>query len=236
MCREHRPKALYCTPTLHNPTTATLPLDRRQALIEIARRHQVPIIEDDAYGALPAQAPPALAALAPDLTWHIATLSKCATPALRVAYVVAPTVTGVFRIAGDIRATSLMAPSLMTSLATRWIQNGTLSSITAAIRREAAARQQIAARALRQFSFAADPAGHHLWLSLPEGWTQNDLGADTRKVGLSVVASDAFAVSEVPAAVRISLGAAPSRDGLERGLGVLAAVLSGSPRAIPGIV
>ena len=236
VCAREKPTALYVVPTIDNPTTATLPLSRREELVVIARRHGLFIIEDDAYGALPAQAPPPLAVLAPDLTWHIATLSKCATPALRVAYVVAPNVTGAFRIAGDIRATSLMAPSLMTSLATRWIQNGTLSSITAAIRRESAARQLIAAQVLRQFRFAADPAGHHLWLSLPQGWTQNDLGADARKVGLSVVASDAFAVLEIPDAVRISLGAAPSREALERGLGVLAAVLSGSPRAIPGIV
>ena len=55
-CKAHRPKALYCTPTFHNPTTATIPLARRKRLIEIARRHDVAIIEDDAYGALAARA------------------------------------------------------------------------------------------------------------------------------------------------------------------------------------
>src|SRR5205823_4227486 len=136
LCVKARPKAIYLVPTIDNPTTATLPLRRREEVIAIARRHGLAIIEDDAYGSLPFEAPPAMAALAPDLTWHIATLSKCATPALRVAYVVAPDVTCVFRLAGEMRATSLMAPPLMTGLATRWIQDGTLVAITAAIRRE----------------------------------------------------------------------------------------------------
>ena len=89
-CKAHRPKALYCTPTFHNPTIATLPLARRRRLIEIARRHGVAIIEDDAYGALPRDPVAPLAALAPDCVYHIAGLSKCLSPALRIAYLVLP--------------------------------------------------------------------------------------------------------------------------------------------------
>ncbi|WP_420014347.1 PLP-dependent aminotransferase family protein, partial [Teichococcus deserti] len=70
LCRAERPKALYCTPTLQNPSTATLPLARREALVAIARRHGVPVVEDDAYGALPAAPLPPLAALAPELVFH----------------------------------------------------------------------------------------------------------------------------------------------------------------------
>ena len=66
-CRTHRPKLLYCNPTLHNPTTATMPLERREAVIRIARAHGVAIIEDDAYGMLPLRPVPPLARLAPDL-------------------------------------------------------------------------------------------------------------------------------------------------------------------------
>ena len=90
LCARSQPKALYCNPTLHNPTTTTLSIERRRALVRIAREHQVPIIEDDAYGALPASAPPPLAALAPDVVYHIAGLAKCLSPALRVAYLVTP--------------------------------------------------------------------------------------------------------------------------------------------------
>src|SRR5690606_33982714 len=74
ICGRERPQALYCVPTIHNPTTATLSLKRREEIAALARRHEITIIEDDAYGSLPRQAPTPVAALAPDITWHIATL------------------------------------------------------------------------------------------------------------------------------------------------------------------
>ena len=65
------PKALYLNPTLNNPTTRTMTTDRRMAIADILRRHQLPLIEDDAYGFVPARAPAPLATMVPDLTWHI---------------------------------------------------------------------------------------------------------------------------------------------------------------------
>jgi DNA-binding transcriptional MocR family regulator len=48
-----RPKAIYCTPTIQNPTTATMSLSRREEIISIVRRHNAPIIEDAAYALYP---------------------------------------------------------------------------------------------------------------------------------------------------------------------------------------
>jgi DNA-binding transcriptional MocR family regulator len=236
LCQTNLPRALYCVPTLDNPTTATLPPARREALVAVAQRYNVAIIEDDAYGALPEQAPTPLAALAPELTWHIATLSKCATPALRLAYVVAPNIAGALQLTAQTRVTNLMAPPLMAGLATVWIKDGTLERLTAAIRRENRARQAMAAIALRGFTFRANPEAHHLWLSLPKAWAQADFSADARKAGLAIVGSEAFAVGEPPAALRISLGAAPTQEALRQGLNTLAAILSVPPRGVPGIV
>ena len=47
-----RPKFLYTIPTFHNPTGTTMPLARRQRLIELAATYGVVIVEDDAYGDL----------------------------------------------------------------------------------------------------------------------------------------------------------------------------------------
>jgi GntR family transcriptional regulator len=51
-CARFRPKFIYTIPTFHNPTGATLPAARRTELIDVARRYQCLIIEDDAYGEL----------------------------------------------------------------------------------------------------------------------------------------------------------------------------------------
>lgn len=51
-CARFRPKLIYTVPTFQNPTGTTLPLDRRRRLIDVARRYQCLIVEDDAYGEL----------------------------------------------------------------------------------------------------------------------------------------------------------------------------------------
>src|SRR3954453_3758704 len=191
-CRRDRPRALYCVPTINNPTSATMPLARREEIARIARKHGVLIIEDDAYGALPREPTAPLVALAPDITWHVATLSKCATPGLRVAYVVTPDVTHSLQLAAQVRVTSLMAPPLMSALASRWALDGTLEAITAAVREESAARQLIARQALAGLDSVTHPDGHHLWLRLPADWSRAELSAHARQSGLSIVPSDAF--------------------------------------------
>ena len=62
-CIRLQPKALYLNPTLHNPTTLTVPAPRRQAIADVARRFKLPIVEDDAYGFLPVHGPAPFAAL-----------------------------------------------------------------------------------------------------------------------------------------------------------------------------
>jgi len=226
-CREKAPKALYVIPSIDNPTTATLSEDRRRGLVAIARRHNVFIIEDDPYAPLRPETLPAFATLAGDVTWHIATLSKCATPALRVAYVVAPGNTQALRLAGVLRATTLMAPPLMAALASRWIADGVLDAITRALRDESAERQKLAARILGELNFAADPHGHHLWLPMPPQWSAADFAERAGRSGVAIVPSSVFSVAATPAeAVRVSLGVAPDRAALEDALTLLADLIS----------
>lgn len=226
-CRARAPKALYVIPSIDNPTTATLSEDRRRSLISIARRHDVFIIEDDPYSPLRSEAIAPFASLAGDITWHVATLSKCVTPAMRTAYVVAPTTALALRLAGVLRATTLMAPPLMSALASRWIAEGVLDAIAAAIRAENVERQKLAAAALQGADFAADPEGHHLWLKMPPHWRAIDFAEQADRSGIVVVPSSTFSVTYAPVeAVRISLGATPDRAALEDGLRLLAALVA----------
>ena len=230
-CRMAAPKALYVVPSIDNPTTATLSEARRIRIAAIARRFGVILIEDDPYGALRSDRPAALATLAPELTWHLATLSKCVTPALRVAYVAAPDADGAGRLAAVLRATTLMAPPVLAAMASRWIAEGRLDTVTAAIRAENRARQALAARVLAGCRLAADPEGHHLWLTLPDPWRAEDFADHAERAGVSIVPASAFAViPDATQAVRLSLGIAPDRAVLEEGLLQLASLME-RPRA-----
>lgn len=237
LCRKQAPKAVYVIPSIDNPTTATLPQERRRAVVDIARRHGTILIEDDPYAPLRAKQTVSIAELAPEITWHIATLSKCATPALRVAYVGAPSAAGALRLAGALRATVLMAPPLLASLARSWISDGTLDAITQAIRAENAERQKLAASILGDIGYEADPHGHHLWLPLPSHWRASDFAEHADRAGVSIVPSSAFATVAHPIeAVRISLGVAPDRGDLEDGLTQLASLIAQPSIGIRAVV
>jgi DNA-binding transcriptional MocR family regulator len=229
VCRADNPKALYCTPTLHNPTTATMSSKRREAVTAVARRYGVPIIEDDAYGMPPRQSPRPLATLAPELVYYIGGLAKCLSPTLRVAYVVPPDVRSAGRLAGAIRAITSMTSPLTVATATRWIQDGVADAVLAAIRDETAARMEIARRVLPPGALVANPEGFHLWLPLVPPWTRAEFAARLRAAGIGIVGGDAFALDVAPEAVRLGLGAPATRVELGASLQVVTNLLVEQP-------
>ncbi len=236
LCAREHPRLLYCTPTMHNPTMATMSLPRREAVIGIARRYGVTIIEDDAYGMLSGDALPPLAALAPEIVFHVAGLSKCLSPALRVAYVVTPDARSAVRLTGAVRATTGMVSPLGAAVASQWIGTGLAHEHLAAIRTEANARRMIAEDRLGKRRLATRVNGFHAWLPLGNGWTRGEFASRLRAVGVGIVASDAFAVGVAPEAVRIGLGAAPSRETLAFSLDLIADLIGEAPAMSSTIV
>ncbi|MDZ4162948.1 MAG: PLP-dependent aminotransferase family protein [Burkholderiales bacterium] len=95
---EHRPKLVYLIPTFGNPSGATLSLERRQKVLELAVKYNTLVVEDDPYGDLyfDQAPPPSLLALSDsvpgsrELLAHCGSLSKVLSPGLRVGWMVAP--------------------------------------------------------------------------------------------------------------------------------------------------
>lgn len=213
------PRALYLNPTLHNPTTLTVPLDRRLEISEVLTRHGLPLIEDDAYGFIPPKAPAPFAVSAPELTWHIGGLAKCIGAGLRLAYTVAPTAKDAYSLAQAIRSLSVMPSPLSMALATQWIDDGTADAIRRFIRSETSARQRIAAEALEGFEFVSADNAFNVWLKLPKGSGRADIIARMAGRHIGIMPSDAFTVAGEPDEhVRICLGGSLSRDALRDGL------------------
>jgi DNA-binding transcriptional MocR family regulator len=207
LCASDLPKALYVNPTLNNPTTAVMSQTRREAVVEIARRYSVPIIEDDPYGCLPARRPAALAALAPELTFYLTGFAKCLGAGLRIAYVVTPNARYTARLSAAMRTTCVMAAPLMVHLASRWIDDGTTRAMMLAVREESRMRQQIAKDVLRKAQYISKPEAFHLWLTVPEPWSRIEFATHLRSHGVGVVVSDTFTVTgPAPSAVRVCLG------------------------------
>ncbi|MDV2985460.1 UNVERIFIED_CONTAM: PLP-dependent aminotransferase family protein [Methylobacteriaceae bacterium AG10] len=229
-CTKVAPKALYLNPLLQNPTTATLPRSRREAVIAVARRYAVTLIEDDAYARICPTPPPSFAELAPEITYYVAGLAKCLGAGLRLAFLIAPSARSALPLGGALRAATVMASPISTALATRWIMDGTAEAIVQFVREESSARQRIAASLLPAGTYTADPHGFHGWITLPEGWTRSAFASQGRSAGLGVVGSDPFCVAGTPPeAVRLCLGGPSTRQQITHGLEVLAHALEGSP-------
>lgn len=227
LCRRRRPAALYVLPTMQNPTGGTMPLERRRAVAAVAQAHGLTIVEDDPYHRLMRQPLPALAALAPERTIHIATLSKCLSPGLRIAFMTAPAA-AIAPLAQSLRALALMPAPLMAAVAATWIRDGSAEKLLAGVRREAAARRAIAARLLPQARGSDE--GIHVWLDLPGRWSPSALRQAGADRGISLVTADAFAAGEpFPNGVRISLGGPGKRAALEQALMKVAALAAEAP-------
>ena len=229
-CEHRSPKALYLNPTLQNPTTLTIPEARREAIVAVARRYRLPIVEDDAYGFIPSHGVHPLAAIAPDITWHIAGLAKCIGAGLRAAYVVAPDAKSGWPFAAALRNATVMASPFTVALATRWIEDGTADMILRFIRAETAARQSLVAGILPVGSYRADPLSFNLWVPLPRPWTRSAFIGHMRATGIGIVPSDAFVVTGDPGeVVRVCLGGPASRDKLRGAIEFMAHALEEQP-------
>jgi DNA-binding transcriptional MocR family regulator len=227
-CRTAKPRALYCVPTIQNPTASVMTPERRARIAMIARRHGVAVVEDDIHALLTEDPPPPLSAFAPELSYSITSTSKVLTPGLRIGFLLAPPGM-VERLAAGIRAITWAAAPLMAEIASAWIRDGTADLILDDRRREAAARQTLARKVLAGADYCAHPRGYFIWLKLPDPWRSESFTAQLRTRGALVTPAEAFVVGRgtMPHAVRVCLGAVASRATLERALRVVAETLQG---------
>lgn len=223
-CRQYKPKALFLTPTVHNPTTLIMSRERRLMLAEVARRHGVAIIEDDVYGLLPHHAPLPIAALAPDVTWYATGLAKCVSPGLKVGYLLPPTQSALTSLTDKFQVTTTWHVAPLSALvAETWLTDGTAFRILEAVQQEAKARQEMVRDVLAGAQFTSKPEALHLWLSLPERWTQSQFVEAANDVGVVLRPGSMFALDAetAPNAIRIVVGSPETRAELATALKAL---------------
>jgi DNA-binding transcriptional MocR family regulator len=222
-CETLDARVLYVMPPGNSPMARTMGAERRTALVDIARRHDVAIVENDAWGPMEPDRPAPIAALAPERTFYFTGLSKCLLPALRVGYLVVPEkhLTGAF---GRHLVTNWVASPLVVEIASRWITDGTAERLLQWQRRALARRNGLVRRCFEDLAFYGNPHGLHVWLPLPSGWDEATFVNSSRLRGVAVAPGSAFDTGPVPAphqGVRICLGA-PSEHALEEGLTTIA--------------
>ncbi len=203
----HWPSAVYLNPTLQNPGTYTMPADRREQVADILRRHEIPLIEDDACCFVASDAPLPISRLIPDLGWHIAGLSKCFGAGLRLALTTVPEGQAKGRFAQVLQASNVMTSPISAALMSRWVEDGTARALQSFVRQAAAQRQALARDLLKGCDIRGQDEAFNVWLTLPQGTSRAEVMGRMANRQIGLMPSDAFTVMGSPAeAMRVCLG------------------------------
>ncbi len=209
LCQQRRVRAVYTMPTLHNPLGWVLNTGQRQALADLARQHDLLIIEDAAYARLVSRPPPPVISYAPERTVYVTGFSKNIATGLRVGGVISPPR---YRpeIERAIRATTWNTPTLISSLICAWIEDGTVARFEMQKRQDARQRQQVAREVLCGLPVVSHPDSYFVWLPLGEESRADRLANALMERRISVSTAEPFCVSAtIPQALRIALGSVP---------------------------
>lgn len=238
---EHKPKFVYLIPTFGNPSGATLSLERRRKVIEMAVKYQTLIVEDDPYGDLyfGEAPPPSLLALAKsvpgasDLIAHCGSLSKVLSPGLRVGWMIAP---------AELLAKATMCKqfsdahtsTFAQATAAQYLNAGRMPATLANVRKVYAERARTMSDALRRelgdaISFTQPGGGLFVWARLTgQGGSVADGNAFAKRAiekGVAFVPGAPFYCSQPDiATLRLSFATADLSK-IEEGIARLASAL-----------
>ncbi len=179
----HRPQLIYVTPTFHNPTGVTMPLERRQALLDIAARSGVPILEDTSYDLLryDGHPQPTLKSLdTADIVLHAGGFSKTLVPGIRIGYLIAPPLLH-RRIVASKQTADIFTSPLNQRALHAYLQSDHFSQHLQRVRQAYQERRDAMLAAIEQY-FPAEArwptpqGGMYIWVEMPpEGPTATDL-------------------------------------------------------------
>jgi DNA-binding transcriptional MocR family regulator len=207
IARSTRAQVLCTSPDVHNPTLICTPSDRRKEIADVCRALDVQIIEDNCYRRTDITAP-SYRILAPERTWHLTSISKLLTPALRIGFATAPRGRGpdLRQIAehgffGIAQPLAEAAEFILTTPET--------DDIMAAIRQRMAEYVRVAVNALGTYRLTWHEDVPFLWLPLPQGWRGAAFCRAAEARGIQIRSADEFALRDgrAPHAVRIAVNA-----------------------------
>jgi 2-aminoadipate transaminase len=190
------PKFVYNIPDFHNPTGVTMSRRRREALLELASRHGMYVVEDSPYRSVRFEgtSEPSLKALDRSKNvLHLGTFSKLMAPGLRIGWVAGSPDLLARMI--QLKADGGSSP-LVQRIIVEWCKAGNLAAHTEKVQRTYGFHRDHMVAALRrdlpEVSMAIPEGGYYLWLTLPRGIDADELAKHAAEAGVTVLAGSKF--------------------------------------------
>jgi DNA-binding transcriptional MocR family regulator len=190
------PAFLYLIPTFQNPSGRTLPVERRQRVVELAREHDLLVLEDDPYGLVRFEgAPlPSLFELSGGETGYSSSFSKTVAPGLRVGWFVLPDA-----LAREIEATAtatyitpvLLGQATVHEFVARGRFESNLERVQGLLRARRDAMLGALERDLPGLRWTRPDGGYFLWVEL-DGVDAGDLLDRAEEAGVTFVKGTDF--------------------------------------------
>jgi 2-aminoadipate transaminase len=179
--KKYHPKFIYVVPNFQNPSGITMSLKRRLQLIEIANRHNIPIIDDNPYGELrfEGEPVPSLKALGSNTVISLSTFSKIVAPGFRIAWMIAPEeMMPVFekvKQCGDLHTSTFSQMVLL-----EYLKMGKLKDHIKKICKTYGGRRDLMIKAISEYfppgvNVVKPDGGLFLWMTLPNGMSAKEL-------------------------------------------------------------
>jgi 2-aminoadipate transaminase len=168
-------KFIYLVPTFQNPTGRTIPVERRQKIAAIIKKHDALVVEDDPYGSLRYRGTdiPTIKSFAPDHVVYISTLSKVFAPGLRIGFCAAPELIRKWLVIVK-QGTDLHSSTFNQALAAEYISGGFLAKHLPNIIKLYRPKQEAMLSALDRympddFKWSRPEGGMFIWAEGPPG-------------------------------------------------------------------
>ena len=225
-------QVLCTSPEVQNPTLTYTPMERREALADVARRLDLQIVEDDCYQ-MRKGVTPSYRVLAPERSWYVSSISKSLTPALRVGFAVAPEASASsLRRAAEHGFFGLATP--LTDLTAMLLNDPRVDGIAEQVSDVVSRYVQSAVNILGRYDLKWREEAAFLWLMLPKGWRAGAFCRAAEAQGVQLRSAEDFAPRSVntPHAVRFAINAGVPLTRFEDALLRLRDLLDNPPERI----
>jgi 2-aminoadipate transaminase len=228
----NRVKLIVLTPDFQNPTGTSMPLASRRKVLELAGRHQVPVVEDHIYARLHArdERVPSLKQLdRANIVIHIDSFAKVAFPGLRVGWIVAPA-TAVERLRVVKQTTDLHTDQLAQATLAEFLRRGMFARHLSKMRKVYASRLNALDEALRKYMpegtcWTRPDGGMCLWAELPPGFDASELLIHAKERAVLFAPGRYFYVQNpLPNTLRFGFAGMEEKE-IARGVATLAELL-----------